>query len=53
MARGNFKDNYFNDVKLILSRNDGIKVDDLRWFSVYSRKFEEDFGNIVFPYIVT
>eukprot|EP00092_Neocalanus_flemingeri_P050266 GFUD01058046.1.p1 GENE.GFUD01058046.1~~GFUD01058046.1.p1 ORF type:complete len:142 (-),score=23.89 GFUD01058046.1:98-523(-) len=35
------------DLTLILPEN--IKVSEIKWLSVYDRKFDVDFGNLMFP----
>ncbi|GIX99367.1 hypothetical protein CDAR_470311 [Caerostris darwini] len=40
------------DQSLILHLPAGIKITDLRWLSVWSRKFSISFGSVIFPKIV-
>ncbi|GIZ00913.1 hypothetical protein CEXT_127471 [Caerostris extrusa] len=42
----------FKDQNLILHLPAGIKITDLRWLSVWSRKFSMSFGSVIFPKIV-
>ena len=39
----------YNDEEVVLTLPDNLKATDIKWLSVWCRKFEVNFGDIFFP----